>query len=67
MDSLPEGWRASNRACRVSAVSPLPKMPARSRQVDQEIAGLTLVQVNKALHKYLLLGDFQLIFVGDFK
>jgi len=42
-------------------------MPAKSRQVDQEFAGLSLDQVNKALRKYLLLDDFQLIFVGDFK
>jgi hypothetical protein len=42
-------------------------MPARSRLVDREIAGLTLDQVNKALRKYLLLDDFELLFVGDFK
>jgi len=35
--------------------------------VDQEIAGLSLDQVNKGLRKYLLLDDFELIFVGDFK
>ena len=40
---------------------------SRSQQVDQEIAGLGLDQVNKALRKYLLLDALQLIFVGDFK
>ena len=38
-----------------------------SQQVDQEIAGLSLEQVSKALRKYLLLDDFQLKVVGDFK
>ncbi len=45
----------------------LGRTQSRSQQVDREIAGLSLEQVSKALRKYLLLDDFQLIVVGDFK
>jgi len=40
---------------------------AKSQQVDDAIAKLTLEQVNGALRKYFKLEDFQLVFVGDFK
>jgi zinc protease len=45
----------------------LGRTQSMSQQVDQEIAGLSLEQVSKALRKYLLLDDFQLKVVGDFK
>jgi zinc protease len=45
----------------------LGRTQAKSQQVDEALASLTLEQVNAALRKYLKLEEFQLIFVGDFK
>ncbi|MCX2860522.1 pitrilysin family protein [Paucibacter sp. PLA-PC-4] len=40
---------------------------AKSQQVDEAIAALSLEQVNAALRKYFKLEDFQIVFAGDFK
>ncbi len=45
----------------------LGRTQAKSQQIDDAIAALTLDQVNAAARKYLKLADFQLVFAGDFK